>query len=142
MRILGFTDGAARGNPGPGGIGVVLKDESGTVILKEKKFLGNVTNNVAEYTALIECLKHVSALAKTTKFHCTTLVVHSDSELMVRQLNGEYKVKDAMLKKLFNKTREVLRSSDFEFLIKHVPRENNREADALANESIDEHPHG
>jgi ribonuclease HI len=141
MRILGFTDGAARGNPGPGGIGVVLKDESGTILLKEKKFLGNVTNNIAEYTALLECLNHVSALIRKTGIPCTTLVLHSDSELMVRQMKGEYKVKDVVLKKLFSQARKALSSSEFEFLIKHVPREKNREADALANESIDEHPH-
>lgn len=141
MKIIGFTDGAARGNPGPGGVGVVLKDESGTILVREKKFLGNVTNNVAEYTALIECLKHVSDFSRRTGIPCTSLVIHSDSELMVRQLKGEYKVKDAALIKLFNQARDVLSCSEFEFLIKHVPREKNREADALANESIDEHPH-
>jgi len=142
MRIIGFTDGASRGNPGPGGVGIVLKDESGKILLKEKKFLGNVTNNVAEYTALLECLNHVKGLARTTGMSCTSLALHSDSELMVRQMNGEYKVKDAALKRLHDQARDFLSSSGFEFSITHVPREENREADALANESIDEHLHG
>jgi len=69
MTILGFTDGAARGNPGEGGIGIVLKDESGNVLATRKKYLGNVTNNVAEYTALIECLQKVKALyGETNKY--------------------------------------------------------------------------
>jgi ribonuclease HI len=140
MTIIGFTDGAARGNPGEGGIGVILKDESGNVLATRKKYLGNVTNNVAEYTALIECLQKVSALyGETNKFSCSKLVIHSDSELMVRQMNGEYKVKDRTLKELFNEVHKILGSASFEFSIKHVPRGKNKEADALANESIDEH---
>ena len=140
MTILGFTDGAARGNPGQGGIGVVLKDESGNVLAEIKKYLGNVTNNVAEYTALIECLRRVNVLfGNTAGVPCSKLIIHSDSELMVRQINGEYKVKDRTLKELFDEVQKILRSASFEFSIKHVPREKNKEADALANESIDEH---
>jgi ribonuclease HI len=139
MTIYGFTDGAARGNPGQGGIGVVLKDESGNLLATRKKYLGNVTNNVAEYTALIECLQKVNALfGDANKFSCSKLVVHSDSELMVRQINGKYKVKDRKLKKLFDEVHGILRSATFEFSIKHVPRARNKQADALANESIDE----
>ena len=142
MTIYGFTDGAARGNPGDGGIGVVLKDESGTVLAKEKKYLGKVTNNVAEYTALIECLRRVNALFDGAHgVSCSKLVLHSDSELMVRQLNGEYKVKNRTLKKLFDEVCDLLHSSPFEFSIRHVPRERNKEADVLANESIDEQSH-
>ena len=140
MRIDGFTDGAARGNPGHAGIGVVLKDESGKILAEKKLYLGKATNNVAEYSALLECLKHLNELLSTEKnFVCSKLVVHSDSELMVRQLNGEYKVKDRTLKTLFDTVQRVLRTSPYEFSIKHVPREKNRQADILANESIDEH---
>ena len=139
MKILGYTDGAARGNPGPGGVGILLKDEAGGVLLREKKYLGTVTNNVAEYTALIECLRHVHRLGAGNKMRCTSLVIHSDSELLVRQLKGEYRVRDAALKRLHKEVRALLDASTFEFLITHVPRELNREADALANESIDEH---
>ena len=140
MTVYGFTDGAARGNPGHGGIGVVLKDESGNVLAEEKKYLGKVTNNVAEYTALIECLLRVNGLCGNGNgTSCSKLVVHSDSELMVRQINGEYKVKDKTLKKLFDEVQKIISKSSFEFSINHVPREKNKEADALANESIDEH---
>ncbi|HTX19219.1 MAG TPA: ribonuclease HI family protein [Bacteroidota bacterium] len=142
MKVLGYTDGAARGNPGPGGVGILLKDEAGGVLLREKKYLGKVTNNVAEYTALIECLRHVRRLGEGNGIRCTSLLVHSDSELLVRQLKGEYKVKDAVLKELHQEVRTLLDSSTFEFAITHVPRELNREADALANESIDEHASG
>ena len=142
MTIIGFTDGASRGNPGPGGIGIVLMDESGTVLLEGKRFLGNVTNNVAEYTALLECLAEASKLGTTPGTSCTKLQVYSDSELMVRQMNGEYKVKDSALKKLYADAKNFLRSSEFEFSIAHVPREKNRKADELANESIDEHVPG
>ncbi len=139
MIIHAFTDGASRGNPGHGGIGVILKDETGTVILEEKKYLGTVTNNVAEYSALLACLEKVQTLLAEKKgFTCSKLVVHSDSELMVRQLNGVYKIKDRALKKFFAHVQDALRSARFEFSIKHIPRERNREADALANESIDE----
>ena len=140
MRIDGFTDGAARGNPGHAGIGVVLKDETGRILAQKKRYLGKTTNNVAEYSALLECLNHLNELLGADKnFECSKLVVHSDSELMVRQLNGEYKVKDKNLKALFAAVQQVLHSSPYEFSIKHVPREENREADNLANESIDEH---
>lgn len=140
MIIHAFTDGASRGNPGHGGIGVILKDETGTVILEEKKYLGKVTNNVAEYSALLACLKKVhTLLAEKKGFTCSKLIVHSDSELMVRQLNGVYKIKDRALKEFFGHVQDALRSARFEFSIKHIPREKNREADALANESIDEH---
>ncbi len=139
MIIHAFTDGASRGNPGHGGIGVILKDETGTVILEEKKYLGKVTNNVAEYSALLACLEKVHMLIAEQKgFTCSKLVVYSDSELMVRQLNGVYKIKDRALKKFFGHVQKALRSARFEFSIKHIPREKNREADALANESIDE----
>jgi ribonuclease HI len=139
MTIHAFTDGASRGNPGHAGIGVILKDETGTVIVEEKKYLGKVTNNVAEYSALISCLEKVhTLLAEKKGFTCSKLVVHSDSELMVRQLNGVYKIKNLALKKIFGHVQDALRSARFEFSIKHISRERNREADALANESIDE----
>lgn len=118
----------------------MLKDESGNVLAEEKKYLGKVTNNVAEYTALIECLLRVNGLfGNGNGASCSKLVVHSDSELMVRQINGEYKVKDKTLKKLFDEVQKIISKSSFEFSINHVPREKNKEADALANESIDEH---
>jgi ribonuclease HI len=131
MTILAYTDGASRGNPGESGVGVVLKDERGQVIASQYGYIGKATNNVAEYTALAACLKLVQAT------ECSVLVVHSDSELMVRQLNGQYKVKDAGLKKHFQHIKHMLGASPFQFNITHIPREKNQEADELANLAID-----
>ena len=131
MTILAYTDGASRGNPGESGVGIVLKDERGNVIASQYGYIGTTTNNVAEYTALVACLK----LVQTTG--CSELVVHSDSELMVRQLNGQYKVKDAGLRKHFQHIQSLLGASPFQFTIKHIPREKNQEADELANRGIE-----
>jgi ribonuclease HI len=131
MTILAYTDGAARGNPGESGIGIVFKDERGTVLSTIYGYIGQATNNVAEYQALIACLKNAP------KTSCSKLIVHSDSELMVRQLLGAYKVKDPNLKLMFQKVNKILAKSTFEFEIKHVRRELNKEADQLANLGID-----
>src|SRR4030067_1895160 len=105
MTILAYTDGASRGNPGESGVGIVLKDEFGNVIGSHFGYIGQATNNIAEYTALAACLKLVK------KTECDHLVVHSDSELMVRQLNGQYKVKDVGLKKHFQDIQKSLNAS-------------------------------
>jgi ribonuclease HI len=131
MTILAYTDGAARGNPGESGIGVIFKDEKGAIVTKLCGYIGEATNNVAEYQALIACLK------KAPKMKCSRLVVHSDSELMVRQLLGEYKVKDPKMKLMFQKVQRLLAKAPFEFEIRHVGRELNKEADQLANLGID-----
>jgi ribonuclease HI len=131
MTVYAFTDGAARGNPGESGIGVIFKDEQGITLAKLHGYIGETTNNIAEYTALLACLK------SAPKTKCTRLVVHSDSELMVRQLLGEYKVKDPNLKALYLKVHRLLAKAAFEFEIKHVRRELNKEADQLANLGID-----
>jgi len=131
MTILAYTDGASRGNPGESGVGIILKDERGNILASQFGYIGEATNNIAEYTALATCLKLVK------RFRCSTLIVHSDSELIVRQLNGQYKVKDAGLKKHFQQIKKTLSTSPFQFAIKHVPREKNREADRLANQGID-----
>ncbi len=131
MTLFAYTDGASRGNPGDSGIGLLVRDEQGAVVLEENGYIGRATNNVAEYTALIALLKRIMKTA------CTRLVVHSDSELMVRQVNGQYKVKDPDLRVYFGKVRDLLARAPFEFELRHVPREMNREADRLANEGID-----
>jgi ribonuclease HI len=131
MTLFAYTDGASRGNPGESGIGIIVKDEHGNVIASQYGYIGKATNNIAEYTALAACLK----LVKTTA--CSRLIVHSDSELMVRQMNGQYKVKDASLKIKFQQIQNILAAAPFQFIIMHVPRENNQEADELANRGID-----
>jgi len=129
--IHAWTDGASRGNPGESGIGVILKDERGGTLRSVCGYLGKATNNVAEYSALLACLKLASEQP------CKMLIVHSDSELMVKQLNGLYKVKDANLKRYVQRVRERLSQASFQVTIKHVMREENREADELANRGID-----
>jgi ribonuclease HI len=131
MTILAFTDGASRGNPGESGIGIILKDELGNTISTQYGHIGRATNNIAEYMALVTCLK----LAK--KINCINLIVHSDSELMVRQLNGDYKIRNEGIKKLYKRIHTLLNSSSFQFKIKYIPRCENRDADRLANRGIE-----
>ncbi len=131
MTLRAFTDGASRGNPGAAGIGVILKDERGAVLLTLSGSIGTTTNNVAEYTALRALLRSMK------KFQCTTLIVHSDSELMVRQMRGEYKVKDPAMKREHAKVRTLLASLPCTVEFRHIPREQNADADLLANAGID-----
>ena len=124
-----FTDGASKGNPGPAGAGWVLTAESGSVIEKTSKYLGEATNNEAEYQALILGLRNALALG------VRQLRIYMDSELVVRQLNGLYKVKNPRLAVLFEEVRDLL-SKFPKYVIIHIPREENREADRMANEAI------
>lgn len=126
-----FTDGGSRGNPGPAGIGFILTDLSGAIIEKGGRFIGNATNNVAEYSALI------FGLETAIKLGISTMVCYSDSELIVRQINGQYKVKDAVLKNYHLKVKHLMGNfKSISFV--SVPREKNRLADKLVNEVIDE----
>ena len=125
-----FTDGGSRGNPGPAGAGFVLMDFSGAIIEKGGKFIGNTTNNVAEYSALI------FGLEAALKLGGSEMVCYSDSELIVRQINGQYKVKDAVLKTYHLKIKNLLGKFK-KVLFVSVPREKNRLADKLVNEAID-----
>ena len=134
MKLIAFTDGASRGNPGEAAIGIVIKNESNATVQTHKEYLGTTTNNVAEYSALLRCIEIVK---NSETLHCSDLVVQTDSELMARQMNGDYKVKDTGLKILFQKVKGALATAQFTFSIRHIPRSFNKEADALANEAID-----
>lgn len=124
------TDGGARGNPGPAGAGFVLEDGTGTVVRSGGRFLGSVTNNVAEYEAL------VWGLQTALDHGVSRLRVCADSELVVRQINGVYRVKNEGLKPLFARAKALL--DRFESAsVTHVRREQNSRADALANEAMD-----
>lgn len=125
-----MVDGAARGNPGEAGCGAAICDENGTVIKKVSRYLGYATNNVAEYEALLMGLEAVLQLGKKR------ICVQSDSQLLVRQLNGEYRVRDEKLKALFQRTIALLRQLE-SYRILHVPRRLNKLADRLANQGID-----
>jgi ribonuclease HI/probable phosphoglycerate mutase len=126
-----FTDGACRGNPGQGGAGAVLLGENGEVLGAAKKFLGHCTNNIAEYRALILGLE--TALERGT----SVISIYLDSELLVRQIQGIYRVKNPDLKPLMAAIRDLLDRFDT-WKIEHVPRSENALADGLANEAIDE----
>lgn len=130
-RFVMYTDGAARGNPGPAGIGVVICDESGAVVKEVYRYLGETTNNQAEYSALL------AGLEAAVTLKVSELDVRMDSELIVKQLKGEYKVKNEGLKPLFNDARSWIKKFDH-FSVMHVPREQNKLADKLANKAIDE----
>jgi ribonuclease HI len=129
-KLFIFTDGAARGNPGEAGAGIHIRDGQG-VLLEKAVYLGTATNNVAEYLAFLIGLREAAALGGTR------LSLHSDSELLVRQLQGRYRVKDAKLQPLFEKAKKAL-AGFTGYEISHIRREENREADRLANRAIDE----
>ena len=128
--VVLYVDGAARGNPGKAGIGVVLRDKRDKVIEEAGQYIGETTNNVAEYRALLEGLKR--SLARGVK----RVEIFSDSELMVRQINGKYRVKSPSLLHLYIEAMKLL-SSLTHWKIAHIPREQNSRADALANMAID-----
>ena len=124
------VDGASRGNPGPAAYAVIIRRPDGSVVYQLGKYLGNATNNVAEYFALITALDYCA------EHNISRLRVRSDSELLVRQLQGRYKVKSASLKPLHERALRQSKSFGY-FAIEHVPRELNAEADALANAALD-----
>jgi ribonuclease HI len=123
-------DGGARGNPGPAGYGVVIKDETGRKVAALSEYLGHQTNNFAEYQGLIAALEY--ALEHGPK----ALKLISDSELLVRQIKGIYKVKNATLQELHGRAKELIAQMDW-FSIGHAFREQNQEADRLANDAMD-----
>ena len=132
MKFLINTDGGARGNPGPAGIGAIVKYEK-----KEEKilkYIGEATNNQAEYRAVIEALKWVKENAKENDLEIECLL---DSELIVEQLNQRYKIKNEGLKPLFWEIRDLIMALGGKVSFKYIPREKNKEADKLVNEAID-----
>ena len=131
MTIQINIDGAARGNPGPAGIGIVIKNNT-KILLEVADYIGKATNNVAEYLALIR------GLEEAIDMDLKKIEVISDSELLVKQINGEYKVKNEGLVPLFHHAKSLIKKFKT-FSIAHARRENNKEADKLANKGIDDH---
>lgn len=125
------TDGAARGNPGPAGAAAILYDPSGAIVAEASRYLGVATNNVAEYSALILGLERACELG------AASVEVVTDSELMAKQWNGEYRVKNEVLKPLYQEAKECARRIG-RVEVRHVRRGGNVEADAAANRAIDE----
>lgn len=129
-KLIVYTDGGARGNPGPAGIGAVIKNPQGLTIATFKRAIGEATNNVAEYRALL------LGLSEAARLGAAEVAVHMDSELVVRQMLGRYKIKEPALKVLAGDVLQLVkRFSQVSFT--HVPREQNRDADRLVNEAID-----
>jgi ribonuclease HI len=128
--LIAHSDGGARGNPGPAGYGVVIKDETGRRVAALSEYLGHQTNNFAEYQGLIAALEY--AIQHGPK----ALKLISDSELLVRQIKGIYKVKNEVLKDLHGRAKELIAQLDW-FSIGHAFREQNQEADQLANDAMD-----
>ena len=128
--LVAHIDGGARGNPGPAGYGVVIEDEVGRPVAEQSEYLGRQTNNHAEYSALL------AALSYAIEHNFKALKVVSDSELLVKQINGEYRVSSPALKELHARAMKLIDQLDC-FEIRHVLREKNREADRLANLAMD-----
>jgi len=128
-RLVIHTDGVSRGNPGPAAIGAIIKNDQGKLVTSISQSIGHTTNNQAEYQAII------AALDKALSLGADQVDINSDSELVVRQINGQYRVKKASLRPLYLKVKQ-LQSQLAGSTIKHVPREQNSEADRLANDAL------
>jgi ribonuclease HI len=126
-----FTDGAARGNPGPAGVGMIIEDEHGMRLWGGCRYVGTATNNRAEYLALIDGLR------KAAEWRPDVLEVYMDSDLVVQQVSGRWRVRHADLQPLHRQVQGLLGAFP-SVTVRHVPRERNRGADALANRAIDE----
>jgi len=133
-KIIVYTDGGARGNPGPAGIGVVITDAAGNTLHESSAYIGETTNNIAEYEALIHALEDLKMFGDLRD---TEIEVRMDSELVVRQMQGAYKVKEPSLKERFGRVAQLRLSQTPNLTFVHVPREQNARADELVNEAID-----
>ena len=133
-KIKVYTDATAKGNPGPSGLGIVIKDESDEILLTHKQYIGKATNNQGEYTALLESLK----LLKNLKTDYEFVEFYSDSLLMVSQLTGKYKIKDKYLMRNAMNFWDGINKLGKKYSITYIPREQNAIADKLANEATRE----
>lgn len=129
-KLIFYIDGASQGNPGPSGIGVVVCDASGNVLENVSEYLGENTNNFAEYNALIYALQE--GLVRKAN----SITINTDSELLVKQLNGEYKVKDETLKRLYSQAQRLLKGYS-QVQVNHINRTENKGADKLATKAVD-----
>ncbi len=132
MKLIIYTDGASRGNPGPASYGFVIFDRKGKLIHQAGEFIGKATNNVAEYTAVLEAFKYL----KKEFLEKLSIEFLADSRLVVEQLSGRFKIKNQNLKILFEQIK-ILEMEIGEVFYRHIPREKNFRADSLANEALD-----
>jgi ribonuclease HI len=136
-KIVLHTDGGARGNPGPAGAGAVVYAEDGTTIQEASKYLGEKTNNYAEYSAVILGLEMIAKHFGKAQCKDLEVTVRMDSELICKQLNGEYRIKEETLFPLYIEVHNLLVSTFSTVYFEHVPRSGNKHADRLANEAMD-----
>jgi ribonuclease HI len=136
-KIIIHSDGGARGNPGPGASAFVV-ESGGKLVYQHNKFLGNVTNNVAEYGGVIEALKWVNENLSQLKHSLDPIEFYLDSELVARQLRNEYKVKNENLRVLFQEAQSLLKQIPVKILFIAIPRSKNKIADLLVNQKLDE----
>lgn len=136
-KIVIYTDGGARGNPGPAGIGVIIQDESGNTIKSYGEAIGEKTNNEAEYQAVIFALKKIKLLFGKGKAKQMAIEIRMDSELAVEQLSNRYKIQEENLQKRFMEIRNLIIDVGGNVSFMHVPREQNRAADKLVNAALD-----
>lgn len=149
--LIIHADGGARGNPGPAAIGFVIRDKKGTVLAREGRTIGKASNNVAEYSAVIEALRRVSelqsvrateqcyrdgGLRSSSQCLVTSVNFYLDSELVVRQLTGVYKIKNHKLRQLAVQAKQLEKEIGSPVSYHHIPREQNKEADALLNQAL------
>ena len=132
-----FTDGGARGNPGPAAVGVVVKNQQGERLAGFGQFIGQATNNVAEYQAVIAALKWL-LVHQETILGCQPINFYLDSTLVVNQLNGRFKIKDLKLKNLIIKIKDLEKKIAQEIFYKFIPRTKNHQADFLVNQTLDQ----
>ncbi|MEK7201674.1 MAG: ribonuclease HI family protein [Patescibacteria group bacterium] len=135
MNFILYADGGSRGNPGPSGAGALVRDEEGIQVVTVSEYLGSATNNIAEYTALLRALQGLQKLLGTA-VSGATVEARLDSQLVVRQMNGEYKIKHPNIVPLAAEVKEMVRAFK-SVSFTHVYREDNAEADSLANEAMD-----
>lgn len=136
MKLTVFSDGGARGNPGPAACGYVIYDEDSALVKSDGIYIGETTNNQAEYKALIYALDFINTKLKGT-YDSLEVDCYLDSELVVKQLKREYKVKNPDMIPLFEKTRNLVIEIGGVVFFTHIPREKNKEADRLVNQAID-----
>lgn len=136
MKYTIYTDGGARGNPGPAGSGAIIYSQDGKVLKRIAKYIGEATNNQAEYQAVVAALEYMVTLLDD-KIANPTIAMFLDSKLIVEQMNGRYKVKNEGLKPLFWHIRDLIMKLGGAVTFSFIPREQNQEADALVNEAID-----
>ena len=137
MDLTAHIDGGARGNPGPAAIGVYIEDADGNPLFEEGKTIGHATNNEAEYRALLYLLEIAATDPVIASFAGGALKIHCDSNLIVQQVLGNWKIKEPRLRELYDEVQAKKKQVKLHLRIKHVPREQNKTADALVNQALD-----